>query len=115
MSLSTCLRNPNVFNNVVSDTCRRRVGLHFRKGLGVYNYKVKPKSHYKNPHAVPLDVKERLKAQGTEHAFRRIKTLERLSITPFGRNTKCGNFRFDANRVPNYNIPDLTDFEVNIL
>jgi hypothetical protein len=115
MSLSTFFRNPSINNNAIAcETTRRRVGLHFRKGLGVYNYKVKPKSYYKDPHSVPLDLKEKLKKQGTDNALRRINTLERLSTKPFGKGTKCGNFRFDAFRVPNYNIPDLTDVQVMI-
>jgi hypothetical protein len=64
---------------------------------------------------VPLEIKEKLRAEGSENSLREIKVLERLSNTPFGRNTRTGNFRFDAFRVPNYNIPDLTDFQVSIL
>jgi large subunit ribosomal protein L41 len=114
MSLSTFFRTPSILNNTINDAMRRRHGIHFRKGLGVYNYKVGKEQYYKNPHAIPLDLKERLKAEGSEHSLRRINTLKRLSITPFGRSTNTGNFKFDAFRVPNYNIPDLTEFPVKI-
>jgi large subunit ribosomal protein L41 len=113
MSLSSFLRNPSVFNNALVDTMRRRQGLSFRKTLGVYNFKVKPRKYYKNPHAIPLDVKEKLRDDGSNEAMRKINVLTRLSTTPFGKFTRRGNFRFDTHRVPNYNVPDMTDFQVN--
>lgn len=47
--------------NRLGDQCRKRVGLAFRKKLGMFNYKVKEPGVKKirNPGAVPLDVKVR--------------------------------------------------------
>ena len=42
-----------------------------------------------------------------------IAETERLSIRPFGRFTKKGRFRVDVDKVPFYNIPDLTGFPVS--
>ena len=45
----------------------------------------------------------------------KIRDLERNSQRPFGRVTSKGRFLFDIDKVPFYNIPDLTNFKVNIL
>lgn len=109
MSLNL-LRNASVQNNALADTCRKRFGLSFRKRLGVYNYKVKPASYYKNPHSVPLEVKERYKKRNTEDAKRELKALEKNSNTPFGRFTNKGKFIMDYRQLPDYDIPDLNNF-----
>ena len=111
MSLNLLLaRKTNVFNSVVSDTCRKRFGLTFRKRLGVYNYKVKPANYYKNPHAVELRKKEQLKGEENDSSTRKLKALERISVAPFGQHTSKGKFVLDHRRIPNYNIPDLSEF-----
>jgi large subunit ribosomal protein L41 len=111
MSLNLFLtRHTNVYNNVMANTCRKRVALTFRKTLGVYNYKVKPHNYYKNPHAIELRKKEQLKAEQTDSATRKIKAMERFSVAPFGKHTSKGKFVLDHRRIPNYNIPDLSDF-----
>jgi large subunit ribosomal protein L41 len=111
MSLNL-LRNPSIVNNVVSDTLRKRNALTFRKTLGVYNYKVKPKQYYKNPHAIPLKLRETLKQEESDDGIRKIHALERLSAQPYGRLTHKGRFLMDSKRIPNYNIPDTEDFHV---
>jgi large subunit ribosomal protein L41 len=113
MSLNL-LRNPSVLNNTISDTLRKRNALTFRKTLGVYNFKVKPKNYYKNPHAIPLPLREKLKKLDSDDGIRKIHALENLSITPFGRLTHKGKFLMDSKRIPNYNIPDTEDFYVDI-
>jgi large subunit ribosomal protein L41 len=111
MSLSL-LRGPSINNNAVSDTLRKRIALSFRKTLGVYNYKVKPSPYYKNPHAVDLKTRERLKEEESDNGIRKLHALERLASTPFGRLTNKGKFLMDSKRIPNYNIPDTEDFHV---
>ena len=105
-------RTNNVFNNILEETCRKRRALTFRKTLGVYNFKYKKAGYYKNPHAMSLRIKEQLKKTGTENSWRKIKAIERLSISPYGSTTSRGHFRLDPKRIPNYNIPDLTDFKL---
>lgn len=91
MNLLSLLRSPNLLNNVVVNyTLKRRRGLTFRKTLGVYNFKVKPKGYYKNMHAVPLHIKERLRQNG-EKGRRKINAMEKISATPYGEFVKGGN------------------------
>ena len=52
-----------------------------------------------------------MKAQGYEGELK-IRERERLSDRPFGRHTSRGKFIFDIERVPYYNVPDLTDFKL---
>jgi large subunit ribosomal protein L41 len=111
MSLNL-LRGPSINNNVVFDTLRKRNALTFRKTLGVYNYKVKPKPYYKNPHAIPLKLREKLKELESDQGIRKIHAIERLSVKPFGRISHKGKFLMDSRRIPNYNIPDTQDFFV---
>jgi hypothetical protein len=42
----------------------------------------------------------------------RIKESERLSERPFGEHTRKGRFILDIDKVPFYNIPDLTGFNL---
>jgi large subunit ribosomal protein L41 len=109
MSLNL-LRKSNVLNNIFCDTMRKRMGLSFRKTLGVYNYKVKPAEYYKNPHQVDLRLKERLKNRKNELSTRNLNAVRRNSIRPFGRFTTKAKFIVDHQRIPNFNIPNLTDF-----
>jgi large subunit ribosomal protein L41 len=110
MSISLFSRHTNIFNSIVADTCRKRFARTFRKTLGVYNYKVKQHKYYKNPHAVEFYRKEQLKADGSDFAMRKMKGIERLSTTPYGKITTKGNFLLDTRRIPHYNIPDISDF-----
>jgi len=112
MSLNLLLRSPSVFSNVTLDSMRKRQGLSFRKTLGVYNYKIKKVGYYNNPHAIELKKVEQLKQDGSEKSMRKIKALERISNRPFGHITTRGRFIRDTRKIPNYNIPDLTDFEL---
>ena len=43
----------------------------------------------------------------------KIKETERLSIRPFGRMSTKAAFVMDVDKVPFYNIPDLTGFDVS--
>lgn len=42
----------------------------------------------------------------------RIHEAERLSERPFGQNTRKGRFSLDVEKVPFFNIPDLTGFNL---
>ena len=66
---------------------------------------------HKNPHAIALKSKEFMKADGYLGEIK-IRERERLSERPFGKHTNRGKFRFDIERVPFYNVPDLTGFKL---
>ena len=53
-----------------------------------------------------------LKKMGYEGELR-IKDTERSSNRPFGRHNTRGRFEFQIEKVPFYNIPDLTGFNVS--
>jgi len=91
---------------------RRRLGKNFRKRLGVYSYKVRTHYTHKKPGVIPLNIKQNLLEQNTHRSKRMIKILEANSHYPFGKFTRRNKFMFDANRVPLYNVPDLTDFDL---
>jgi len=40
----------------------------------------------------------------------RIQETERLSERPFGKHTRKGGFMLNIDKVPFFNIPDLTGF-----
>lgn len=86
----------------------------FRKRLGVYSYKVDRQHRFKNPHAVPLHQMNVFKKQGYRGELK-LRDLERNSDRPFGKSTRKGNFIFDIDKVPFYNIPDLSGFKVRLL
>ncbi|MFN9905941.1 MAG: hypothetical protein ACK56F_07425, partial [bacterium] len=44
----------------------------------------------------------------------KIRDLERTSDRPFGRVSNKGRFQFNIEKVPFYNIPDLTGFKVSL-
>jgi hypothetical protein len=110
MSLNLFLRTPSVFQNITADTMRRRQARTFRKTLGTYNYKVKPAEYYKNPHAMTLEKSEQFKQNGSDKSIRKYRWVEKFSNRPYGRFTNTGLFIRDPRRIPNFNIPDLTDF-----
>ena len=83
----------------------------FRKTHGVYSYKLGKSSRHKNPHAVNLQSREQLKRQGYLGELK-ISERERLSDRPFGKHTRKGKFRFEIEKVPFYNVPDLTGFKL---
>ena len=84
-------------------TARKRFGTHFRKTLGVYNYKVKPANYYKNPHAVPLATNEYFKSRG-DNGKRLAKTYQRNSLRPFGKLSKKGRFFHIHYQQPNFKL-----------
>lgn len=61
-----------------------------------------------------LAKRQALQKQGYEGQMK-IKETERLSIRPFGRMSSKAAFVMDVDKVPFYNIPDLTGFEVSNL
>jgi len=97
--------------DVMGPPLRRRLGKSFRKRLGVFNYKVGNKTH-KKPGVIPLHVKQKLLDEDTGRARAMIKLLERDSPYPFGKFTRKSKFIFDPSRVPVYNVPDLTGFDL---
>merc|ERR1712232_585717 len=91
---------------------RQKPGKSFRKKLGVMSYKFKYfNKEHKKPGVIPLNIKQKLLSRGQE-GMAQIKTLEKNSHYPFGRVSRHGNFIFDQSRVPNFNVPDLTGFEL---
>lgn len=99
--------------NLLVDFMRKKPGRSFRKKLGVFNYKVKDglKEH-KKPGVIPLAIKQRLLKENTYDSIQKIKELEKKSTRLFGTFTRFGNFKFDKNKVPIFNVPELKDFEV---
>ena len=83
----------------------------YRKRLGVYSYKISKNHRNKNTHAMPLHQKNDLKKKGYKGELK-IHDLERHSQRPFGKGGRKGIFRFDIQKVPFYNIPDLNGFKV---
>merc|ERR1712150_424856 len=85
---------------------RRRGGKAFRKTLGDFTYKQKiNKFEHKKPGQIPLNIKMKYYKKGHE-GQEAIKSMERKSHYPFGKNTRHGNFLFDKSKVPNFNVPD---------
>jgi hypothetical protein len=110
-SFLSLLRKPSLVNNSLQDSFRKRNALTFRKTLGVYNYKVKPRSFYKNPHAIDLKTMENLKQKGDE-GQRKIKAIKNMSLRPFGNFSNKGTFKYDYKKIPLVNIPDYRKTEV---
>ena len=84
----------------------------FRKKHGLYSFKLTKNSHFKNNHSMSLKKRLELKKMGYEGELR-IKDTERASSRPFGDHNTKGRFRFKIEKVPFYNIPDLTGFNVS--
>ncbi len=84
----------------------------FRKRIGLYSYKLTKNSKYKNPHAMPLYQRQQYQKQGYRGEVK-IREIERNSDRPFGEVNNKGRFRFNIEKVPFYNIPDLTGFKVS--
>ena len=87
-------------------------GFSFRKHHGLYSFKLTKNKKFKNTHAMSLSKKLQLKAMGYEGELR-IKDTERASQRPFGKVDQKGRFKFSIDKVPFYNIPDLTGFDVS--
>ena len=66
---------------------------------------------FKNTHAMSLKKRLDLKKLGYEGELR-IKDTERASNRPFGHIDNRGRFKFAIEKVPFYNIPDLTGFQL---
>mgnify|MGYP000850923141 CR=1 FL=1 len=82
-----------------------------RKRLGLFSFKLTKNKVYKNPHAMTLRKRFDLKKQGYEGELK-LRETERLSQKPFGYHTKKGRFILDIDKVPFFNIPDLTGFNL---
>ena len=50
-----------------------------------------------------------MKKQGYK-GFLKIHERERLNDRPFGKHKTKGTFKFNIEKVPFYNVPDLTGF-----
>ncbi len=81
--------------------------------MGLYSYKISKNNHYRNPHAIPLHLKNQYKAQGYRGELK-IREIERNGDRPFGKFTRKGKFMFNIEKVPFFNIPDLTGFKVKL-
>jgi len=100
-----------MFFDIIVPSLRKRLGKSFRKTLGVFSYKLGEKTH-KKPGVIPLNIKQKLIEDGTERSKQIIQRLERNSHYPFGKFTRKSKFLFDPTKVPLYNVPDLTNFEL---
>ncbi|CAD8104506.1 unnamed protein product [Paramecium sonneborni] len=91
--------------------CRRKAGQTFRKTLGLYNYKLGHQQYHKEPGTIQLNAVEQLQNTKSYEGIMRIKKLRQESDRVFGKfiGTK---FVVDKSRVPQYDIPDLTGFEL---
>ena len=85
----------------------------FRKKLGLYSFKLSKNKLYKNPHAMPLHLRQQYEKQGYRGELK-IRDIERNSDRPFGKVSNKGRFQFNIEKVPFFNIPDLTGFKVRI-
>ena len=83
----------------------------YRKKHGIYSFKLAKNNRYKNNHAMNLKKRLDFKKMGYEGELR-IKDTERASDKPFGSLNSKGRFRMRIEKVPFYNIPDLTDFKL---
>ena len=83
----------------------------FRKRIGLYTFKLTKNNRYKNPHAMPLGHRQQYESQGYRGELK-IRDVERTSERPFGKVSNKGRFQFNIEKVPFYNIPDLTGFKV---
>jgi len=118
-SFLSLLRTPKITNNILHDSMRKRNALSFRKTLGVYNYKVKQSSYYKNPHAIDLKTMENFKKNGDD-GIRKIRQIENLSLKPFGKFSNKGGFKVDYARIPKINVPNYEEsvvflFYINLI
>ena len=84
----------------------------YRKRNGLYSFKLTKNSKYKNNHAMSNRKRLDLKKMGYEGELR-IKDTERASSRPFGELDTRSRFKFRIEKVPFYNIPDLTGFTVS--
>ena len=112
-SFLSLFRKPGLINNTLQDACRKRNALTFRKTLGVYNYKVKQRGYYKNPHAIDLKTMENLKDNG-DNGQRKIRAIKNMSLKPFGNFTNKGHFKYDYKKIPKINIPDYQNSAVKL-
>ena len=83
----------------------------YRRKNGLYSYKLGRNSQHKNPHSLNLKSKMYMKKQGYKGELK-IQERERLSDRPFGQHTTKGKFRFNIEKVPFYNVPDITGFKL---
>eukprot|EP00347_Sterkiella_histriomuscorum_P008632 403344354 len=83
----------------------------FRKRLGLYSYKLTKNNKFRDPHAMPLYQKQQYKKQGYKGEIK-IREVTRNSERPFGKISRKGNFSFEIQKVPFYNVPDLTNFKL---
>jgi hypothetical protein len=77
----------------------------------LYSFKLTKNRVYKNPHAMSLRKRQDFQGEGYEGELK-IRETERLSERPFGTHTKRGRFILDIDKVPFFNIPDLTGFNL---
>lgn len=82
-----------------------------RKRLGLFSFKLTKNRKFKNPHAMTLRKRTDLMSQGYKGELK-MKENERLSQRPFGHHTRKGRFVLDIEKVPFFNIPDLTGFNL---
>ncbi|KAM3128569.1 hypothetical protein pb186bvf_019337 [Paramecium bursaria] len=90
---------------------RRRIGQTYRKTLGIYNFKIGHQQYHHQPGAVDVHTAESLKKTGKVVHRYKLHDLQQNSDRVFGEFVGR-KFRFDKNKVPIYDVPDLTDFNL---
>ena len=83
----------------------------YRKKFGLYSFKLGRNSVHKNPHGIDRHAKQMFKKQGYQGQLK-INERNRLSERPFGKLNQKAKFKFEVEKVPFYNVPDLTDFKL---
>ena len=99
-------------NSIALNIFRSRRGKSFRKTLGVYDYKIGHNRLHKKPGLMDLELKQRLIKEGSHVGKNRIAEYERNSPRMYGSVGKKGHFVMDKSKLPFFNIPDLTGFEL---
>ena len=111
-SSMTLFKHASPSLGLVSTPMRTYVkGGSFRKRLGIYSFKHKKKKVHKNTHAMSIQTRQALRKNGYKGELR-IQELERNSTRPFGKWSRKGQFKFNIDMVPFYNVPDLTGFNL---
>eukprot|EP01016_Furgasonia_blochmanni_P010876 TRINITY_DN1471_c0_g1_i8.p1 TRINITY_DN1471_c0_g1~~TRINITY_DN1471_c0_g1_i8.p1 ORF type:complete len:234 (+),score=37.52 TRINITY_DN1471_c0_g1_i8:104-703(+) len=98
-----------MFFGILGPALRAKRGSNFRKSLGVFNYKI-DYGHHKKPGVIPFRLKNQYLKSGGQRGRALVKKMEMNSHYPFGHFTKKQKFIYDADRVPFFDVPDLTDF-----
>lgn len=91
---------------------KKRFG-NFRKANRNFNYKrTGAQRGLSHPGAMDVQVKMKLLKMRTLEAAQRIKEMEIKEDRIFGKFDNFGNFYYDKSKVPEYDIPQIDNFEL---